>query len=268
MTGAPASTAYAYGHLDVTVAVIAPPAAEVGAWLPQGLTLAPQTTTPSGTHPVMLMFGEHSHVRPWFRTPSSGGTYNEWIAATPMLEWTDARGRLTPCAYMSRLFLNSLGFVLLGWLYAYPKVLARVSAPPGAYHVGTLLRGKPMVEMHWEPAGPVVPWPDFPGASRIAPVFEQPFIARFAPLPWLGSRMWFELKRASIQPVTAHITLEQGCAPGFPAMTLDAGSIVDGVPGAFRLSCDWSLSRPYLASRLPRALRELPASDGEGPPHA
>ena len=147
MTQAPASKAYAYGHLDVTVAIIAPPAAEVRAWLPQGLSLAPQTMTPPGTHPVTLMFGEHSHVRPWFMPPSAGGSYGEWIVATPALDWTDDGGHGTSWAYMSRLFLSSPWFVFLGWLYAYPKVLARVSAPPGAYTVGMLLGAKPRVEM-------------------------------------------------------------------------------------------------------------------------
>ena len=267
MTQAPASKAYAYGHLDVTVAIIAPPAAEVRAWLPQGLSLAPQTMTPPGTHPVTLMFGEHSHVRPWFMPPSAGGSYGEWIVATPALDWNDDGGHGTSWAYMSRLFLSSPWFVFLGWLYAYPKVLARVAAPPGAYSVRTLIGNRPRVEMRWESAGPVVPWADFPGAARIAPAFEQPFISRFAPLPWLGSRMWFDLDHSSVQPVRAHFTLQAGSAPGLPAMRVDAGSIIDGLPGAFRLSCDWRLSRPYLASRLPGALRDLPASDVRGPHH-
>ena len=267
MTASPSSRAYACGHLDVTVAILERPAAEVTACLPRGLSLARQTMTPTGTHPMMLMFGEHSHVRQWFRPPSSGGSYGEWIVATPFIDWTDAHGRVSPWAHMSRLFLNSPWFVVLGWLYAYPKMLARVSAPAGAYSVSTLLRARPRVEMRWERAGPVVPWGDFPGSPRLAPVFEQPFIERFSPLPWLGSRMWFDLERASIQPARAHVKLQPGCAPGLPAMTVDAGSIIDGLPGAFRLSCDWMLSRPYLASRLPSALRTLPASDLRGPHH-
>jgi hypothetical protein len=267
MTAAASPGEYASGHLDVTVAIIAPPSAEVRAWLPRGLTLAPQTMTPAGAHPVMLMFGQHSHVRPWFRPPSTGGSYGEWIVATPFVEWTAGDARVSSWAYMSRLFLNSPWFVVLGWLYAYPKVLARVSVPSDGYAVRTLLGAQPRVDMQWQSAGPAVPWTDFPGASRLAPCFEQPFISRFAPLPWLGSRMWFDLERASVQPVRAHIDLQTGCAPGLPAMTVDAGSIIDGVPGAFRLSCDWSLSRPYLASRLPGALGERPASDVRGPHH-
>jgi len=268
MTGAPASMAYAYGHLDVTVVVLVPPAADVQTWLPQGLSLAGRTPAPAGTHPVMLMFGEHSHVRPWFAPPTSGGHYSEWIVAIPLVEWTGANGRVWPWAHMSRLFLNSPWFVFLGWLYAYPKVLARVSAPPGAYTVRTLWRGKPRVEMHWESAAPVVPWADFPAAPRVGPFFEQPFIEHFAALPWLGSRMWFDLEGAHVQPVRATVALQAGCAPGLPAMTADVGSLIDGMPGAFRLSCDWMLSRPYLASHLPGALREHTASDSRGPHHA
>ena len=79
--------AWASGHLEVTNVVLAPPVDVVKALLPAGLSPAAQTLTPAGTHPVVVMFGQHSHVHPWFRPPSSGGDYNEWIVATPCLDW-------------------------------------------------------------------------------------------------------------------------------------------------------------------------------------
>ena len=85
MTAATSSCAYAYGHLDVTVVILAPPAADVSAQLPRGLSLARQHMTPPGTHPLVLMFGQHSHVRPWFMRPAAGGSYDELIVATPLL---------------------------------------------------------------------------------------------------------------------------------------------------------------------------------------
>ena len=86
-------------------------------------------------------------------------------------------------------------------------------------------------------------------------MFGQPFIDRLGVLPWLGSRMWFDLESSTIQPVSVSARVYDGAAPGFPAMRIEAGGIDSGLPGAFRLSCDWLLSRPYLAGSMPALLR-------------
>jgi hypothetical protein len=64
--------------------------------------------------------------------------------------------------------------------------------------------------------------------------------------------MWFELESATVQPVSASFSITTGCAPGLPAMSKQVGSIANGIPGAFHLSCDWMLSRPYLAKNIPQ----------------
>ena len=109
--------------------------------------------------------------------------------------------------------------------------------------------------MAWQPAGAVSPWNAFPDSPRLAAVFQQPFIDRLSVLPYVGSRMWFDLESSTIQPVTVSARIYDGCAPGFPAMRIDAAGIDSGLPGAFRLSCDWLLSRPFLAASMPPALR-------------
>ena len=247
--------AFSYGHLDVVVAVLSLPSAVVSAQLQPGVSLAAQTLTPPGTHPLLLMFGQHSHVRPFFLPKGLGGSYHEWIVATPFVEWTDAAGQTTPWAAMSRLYLDSALFTVLGWLYAYPKVLARIAAPDHCYNVRTFMNSNPRVSMEWHSAGPVMPWSSFADAPRVAPIFGQPFIERLSIFPWLGSRMWFELDQATVEPVTLHATVEAGCAPGLSALNISMGRITDGVPGAFRLSLDWMLSRPYLGGHLPAVLR-------------
>jgi hypothetical protein len=256
-TGATSSWAYAYGHLDVTVVVVATPLAELGAQLKAGQRPAAQTMTPAGTHPQVLLFGQHSHVRNWFQSPARGGRYDEWIIATPFLEWTDSRGATSAWATMSRLYLDSAWFTLLGWLYAYPKKVARMTATtqPGRYQVLTFPGSQPRVEMEWEPAGAAMPWPGFPNSEALASLFGQPFLERFFALPWLGSRMWFELATSTVQGARVRARIHDGCARGFSPQSIDCGSIVEGIPGAFRLSCDWMLSRPYLAPRLPAGLR-------------
>lgn len=260
--------AYAYGHLDVTVVVLASPVDEVRAQLKAHLRLAAQSLTPAGTHPQILLFGQHSRVRSRFDQDGAGGHYDEWIVATPFLEWVDAQGRATPWATMSRLYLNSLWYTALGWTYGYPKELARISVPPNGYQVHTLPGGEPRVDMRWQAAGPQVPWTQSGRATAVASVFGQPFIDRLGPLPWLGSRMWFELDLGTMQPATVQAQIHEGCAPNFPGRHLDVGSIEGGVPGAFRLSCDWMLSRPYLAASLPPQLRLPMPPDCEDVPHA
>ena len=243
--------AWASGHLEVTNVVLAPDVDVVKALLPAGLSLAPQTLTPAGTHPVVLMFGQHSNVHPWFQPPSSGGHYNEWIVATPCLEWR-GNGLVKPCAYMSRLYLNSLYYVFLGWLYGYPKKLSKSMVTSSSYDVRTFPGNQPRVSMTNALAGPVTPFPSMPGHEAIASVFELPFFQRLGPMPWLASRMWFELETATVQPMSASFSINTGCAPGLPAMSQQVGSIASGIPGAFHLSCDWMLSRPYLAKNIPQ----------------
>ena len=67
--------------------------------------------------------------------------------------------------------------------------------------------------------------------------------------------MWFDLQSSTIQPVSVSARVYDGAAPGFPAMRIEAAGIDSGLPGAFRLSCDWLLSRPYLAGSMPALLR-------------
>lgn len=259
MTPATSRWAWASGHLEVTNIVLALPVAEVRAMLPPSLTLAPQSLTPPGTHPVVLMFGQHSHVRPWFLPFGAGSSYHEWIVATPLLEWR--RGAMVrPCSYMSRLYLNSLVMVVGGWLYGYPKKLSSSTVTPASYNVRTFPGGAPLVTMTNAPAGPAVPFTDLPGEARLALFFEQPFYQRLGPFPWLASRMWFALGTATAQPMTAQFSITGGCAPGLEAMSATVGSIADGIPGAFHLSCDWTLSRMFPAGDAP------PGLDGPNPP--
>ena len=266
MSSARSDWAYAYGRLEVTVVVIATPLPELAGQLDPGLRPAPQDLTPPGTHPQVLMFGQHSHVRNWFQSPDAGGHYDEWIIATPFLDWSDGRGRVSSWTTMTRLYLNSAWFTVLGWLYAYPKKLARMSATPGRYNVRTFPGSSPRVEMQWQAAGPAVRWPSFPHAGALSPLFGQPFLQRFGVLPWLGSRMWFGLGASTVQPATVQARIHDGCARGFAGRTIACGSIADGIPGGFRLSCDWMLSRPYLAPSLPPELRTPMPPDCVSPP--
>ena len=250
---------WATGHLEVTNIVLALPVDEVRSMLPSPLALAAQTLTPPGTHPVVLMFGQHSHVDPWFMPKMNEG-YDEWIVATPFLEWRKG-ATVKPCSYMSRLYLNNLLMVIGGWMYGYPKKLSRSSVTPTSYDVRTFPGNQPRVSMTNAPAGPPVPFSSLPNSQAIALMFELPFIQKLSLLPWLGSRMWFEIGNASVQPMTARISVTDTCAPGLKAINQPVGSILDGFPGAFHLSCDWILSRMYLAADIPPELYE------RNPPH-
>jgi hypothetical protein len=247
--------AYAYGHLDVTTVLLAPPRDVVRAALPPALQPAAQTLTPAGTHPLMLMFGHHSHVRPWFRPPGAGASYHEWIVVFPFVVRASDRPSAPAWSYMARLDLDSLWYVLLGWIYGYPKLLSRIRTTRTTYDVASL-GGRGVVSMTSERLGTPGPLSDIPGASSMAPAFDLPFIQQLGPLPWLASRMWFELSSATGQPARARFSVDAGAAPGLQALAADAGPIGVGLPGALHLSCDWMLSRPYLVSAFPPGLRD------------
>lgn len=265
MTPAKSKWAYAYGHLEVTIVVLSPTCSSVERLLPPGLRLGKQNVTPAGTHPLVLMFGHHSHVRQWFMPPTAGGSYDEWIVVTPFLE--HGAGDPGPWTYMSRLYLDRLWYVLLGWMYGFPKKLARTLANDDqtTYIVETFLDGKPRVSMTGQTLEATMSFAALPDAAALTPIFQQPFVQRFAPLPWLGSRMWFELDTAIVRPVVVRFELTSECAPGLEPMSMAVGSITDGIPGAFHMSCEWMLSRPYLAAHLPNELR-LPVAPGDARP--
>src|SRR4051794_711765 len=110
-----------WGHYSASIVCLTLDVEAARAMLPVGLEPAPQTMTSPGTHPVLLLFGNHRDVRTFF-LPFVGLRYHEAIVAVPFVRrpGDDALG-IGPFAYMPVLELDHWLAVVLGWFYAYNK---------------------------------------------------------------------------------------------------------------------------------------------------
>jgi hypothetical protein len=248
----------AVGTYRSDCAVVGFPLDDVRAMLPRGATLGPQTLAPRGEHPLLFMFGRHSGVHPAI-LPIRGGSYHEMITAVPFLDYTRAAQRRAKDSYrgeysfMPRLYLDDWIFVMLGWVYGYDKVRARIDETAGEYRVASLLSGRPIVSGRFDPRGKPGPVSDFPNFAAVAPAFCQPFLGKLFFGPILCSIMTFELEKAILRPIEARIDVEDAYLPGMPAKDFRVPGIDASPLGAFHIEVPWTLSYPMACSCLPAA---------------
>ena len=221
------------------------PAETLAALLPRGLELAPQTLTPSTTHPALLLFGRHSHVRPNF-LPFGGMNYHEFILVIPYVQWRDAsrfdyRG---PFAFMPRLYLDQLFATLVGYAYGYPKLLARIQSG-STYSVHDLVLDRPLLRGDFAAYGTPVPVDSFPNFAPMRPIFEMPFVGKLDTSPYICSKMTFHLDEALARPCEARVELLYEFLPGlYPDSRVSEG--IDVTPlGAFEMNVPWNLTVPF-----------------------
>ena len=145
---------------------------------------------------------------------------------------------------MPRLFLDNLPMVVAGWIYAFPKALARVRSTESEYAVRSLLAGRPVIDANWQTAGEPGPAAMFRHFEGVRPTFEQPFIQRFPPLPFERSVMTFDLDAAILQSAAAEVTIDRAFLPGLPTGPMTFPSLASTPMGSFTISVPWTLSAP------------------------
>lgn len=224
--------------------------------LPPGAAPGPQTLAPPGEHPLLFMFGRHSGVHPVI-LPIRGGSYHEMITAVPFLDYSPGEGRRAgesyrgEYAFMPRLYLDSWIFVMLGWVYGYDKVRARIAESGGEYRVASLGSGRPILSGRFEPRGESGPVSEFPNFAAVAPAFRQPFLGKLFFGPILCSIMTFELEKAVLRPIEADIRIDRSYLPGMPAREFRVPGIDASAIGAFHIEVPWTLSYPMRCACLP-----------------
>jgi hypothetical protein len=111
------------GRMTAVVAVLPIARAAARAMLPAGLDLSVQEFMPGDRHPLVLILGEQSDVRP--AVLPLGARYREFILAVPFVEGR-GRGPKGPFCYAPCLFLDRRVPTLAGWLlYGYESVWPR-----------------------------------------------------------------------------------------------------------------------------------------------
>jgi hypothetical protein len=237
---------HAEGFYRTWVVVLPYPRASLVEMMPGRLELAPQTMTPAETHPLVLLFGHHFDVRPNF-LPFGGMTYHELVTAIPFVRWRDAgrddyRG---PFAYLPRLFLDEVLPTALGYLYAYPKEIARIHGGR-RYTIRSLVKDRSILSGTFTPHGAERAPADEPNFEDVRPIFEMPFVGRYAPLgPYACSNLDFELERGELRPCTARVRIERPYLPGLSAGSYRLDGIDEAPLGAFELAVPWTLTPPF-----------------------
>lgn len=256
MSGRPAVAAVGTYHSDC--AVVSLPVEDVRRMLPEGVSPGPQTLAPAGEHPILFMFGRHDGVHPVI-LPIRGGAYHEMITAVPFLDYgkPEGKGYRGEYAFMPRLYLDDWIFVMLGWVYGYDKVRARISDTPGGYRVSTLGSGDPLVSGHFDARGSAGPVSEFPNFAAVAPTFQEPFLGKLGFGPVLCSVMTFELDKATLRPAEGRIVVERPYVPGMPVGEIRVPGIDASPRGAFHIEVPWTLSWPMPCGCLPSGGKEM-----------
>lgn len=212
--------------------------------LPGELELAPQTTTPDGTHPVFFIFGRHTHVHSHLsRWPEMN--YLEFVLGVPCVQWKSSKTKYRgPYFFMPRLFLDSIPPILLGWLYGLAKKLSRVHMGDGDYKVDSLIRNERIVSGQFKAYGQPGSPSRFPFFKTVAELLQQPFVGQ-TPLGFYRcSRFDWNFEQASVQPLEAEMEIAKPFRPGLPVGPFSAKGIDESPLGAFRIETHWKLSVP------------------------
>jgi hypothetical protein len=228
------------GRMTAIVAILPVSRAAARAMLPAGLDLAAQDFVPGDQHPLVLILGQQSNVRP--RPLPLGADYLEFILAVPFVE---CRGQ-GPFCYSPRLYLDRGLPILAGrLLYGYDKQRAAIRTSADSYSVAEFGSAEPLVEAHLRNTGAAVA----PSQSGPATLFDLPVISRAA-RRWWYSCADFGLDRAALQPVELDLVIHRPFVSGLPVGRFMIAGIEADAARAFRIRTSWRLAGPW-ARRSP-----------------
>jgi hypothetical protein len=235
------------GCLRAIVAVLPVAREAARAMLPAGLDLAAQDVVARDRHPLVLVLGRQSGVRP--RLLPFGADYLEFILAVPFVERRAGAKRASgPFCYPARLYLDrALPTVAGRLLYAYDKRRAAIQVTADSYRIADAAGGRPLLEARFRTVGERVAPSWMPAA-----LFDQPVISRAA-TGWRYSVADLGLERALVQPVELRLSIHRPFVPGLPTGEFRFAGSNGDAPPAVRIRTNWRLAGPW-ARRSPGGL--------------
>jgi hypothetical protein len=231
------------GCMSAVVAILPVSCEAAQAMLPAGLQLAAQDGLPRDRHPLVLIMGKQSEVRP--RAAPFGASYLEFILAVPFVGHR-GRGPHGPFCYCPRLFLDRRLPTIAGrLLYGYAKLRTTILMTQSSYRISDPHRGDLLLSADFRTTGAAVE----PSQSSAAALFDLPVISE-AGRGWWYSCADFGLERAVVRPVELDLVIHRPFVSGLPEGQFRiAGLDADGA-GAFRTRTSWRLAGPW-ARRSP-----------------
>jgi hypothetical protein len=226
-------------------AILALPDSDVRKMLTLDCALAPQSVTPAGTHPVIILFGDETNVRvPWlpFIAPFQ---YGETILVVPWV--VHASSPRAVMANPSRLWVNHFAAWLGGRIFGFPKRLARIEESASSYSVRSLFAGQPIFSPKYGVPGLPGKPSSFANYAPIEPIFKQLLLLRlFCIFPLISIDMHWEMAEATMQALAMDVEVYRGADPGIAPGSYRVESIDQQAIGGFRLTVNWRMAWPKL----------------------
>lgn len=227
--------------------------------LPPGMTLAPQTITPEGTHPVGILGNQQSGVRMSVLPQLFGyPTYNEAIIGISYVQIAGQEGVFT---YLPNLYLNCRRAQLAGvWYYGYNKRMGKLSMADDRYTVSAP-DGSPIWSGKYAQRDIAQPLANFGAMRLIRQLTEQVIVTKNQFGRWQYSNLDFGLTSAYAAGISVEIDIQDANLANLPAGRMTAEPLSQRVdrrakknplPGAFRVWTSWTLSNPFDSARIAR----------------
>ena len=235
------------GRMTAVVAILPVAREAAEAMLPAGLGLAAQNYTGRDRHPLVLILGQQSNVRP--RPLPLGADYLEFILAVPFVQHRGSAPH-GPFCYCPRLYLDRrLPTVLGRLLYGYAKRRATIRMTESRYRIADLDDGELLLSADFRSASATVE----PSRSSAALFFDLPVIAQAA-RGWWYSFADFGLDRAVMQPVELALVIQRPFVSGLPVGEFRIAGVEDDAARAFRIRTSWRLAGPWARRSRPEDL--------------
>jgi hypothetical protein len=212
--------------------------------LPTGLELAAHDFMPGKRHPLVLILGRQSDVRP--RILPFDAEYLEAILAVPFVQLGGPGERPRgPFCYCPRLLLDRRLPIAIGrLLYGYDKRRALIRMTADGYRIADSAHGELLSARFRAAAAPVEPL-----RRAAAVLFQLPVISRAAQ-GWRFSFADFGVDRALIEPLELKLTIHRPFVSGLPVGEFVIAGIAGEASRAFRIQTSWRLLGPW-AQRSP-----------------
>lgn len=251
----PLTPFFARGEMSGTFIFYELPREKVEAMLPDGIHLGHCPMTRPGFHPVGMSFCSYHNVRGSF-VPDflAMRPYGEATFAIPYTQTDEAK--TAPLLYPRKLYVNSKSAIFAGrFFYAMPKSDADITLGNSLFTASDP-RGL-AIRLKTQQHSNATALSAHPAHGVISDLLDMSFVTQNKRNRLFYNAFDLQLDRAYVAPVSGQLTVRDPHPDGFDSVEMDVlpmqGSLPQGLPGAFRIWCSWSMTNPLDSNRVRHA---------------